>query len=75
MEKLFVRAKAKQLYFEKCINKQLERKYKKGSNTLEILVISACVVIVAALILKLLQVAMPDLWQSLINKVKSIFSL
>ena len=75
MEKLFVGTKAKQLYFERCISKRLEKVYKKGSQTTDFMIIALIVVIVGAALLGLLQVAMPDLFQSIINKIKSTFSV
>lgn len=75
MEKLFVKTKAKQLYFERCINKQLEKVYKKGSQTTDFMIIALIVVIVGAALLGLLQVAMPELFQGIINKIKSTFSV
>ena len=75
MEKLFVKGKAKQLYFERCINKQLEKMYKRGSQTTDFMIIALIVVIVGAALLALLRVAMPELFQDIINKIKSTFSV
>lgn len=75
MENVMLKTKAKQIGFENGIKKKFVKQYKSGSQTTDFMIIALIVVIVGAALLKLLEVAMPDLFQSILDKIKSTFSV
>ena len=74
MEKLLMNVKLKQNAVESYIGKKLKL-YKKGSQTTDFMIIALIVVIVGAALLGLLKTAMPELFQGILNKIKSTFEV
>lgn len=58
------------------VNKGLFRKHKKGaSQFVEVLIVVLIAVIVGAALLAIMKTAMPDLFEDIIDKIKTVFEL
>lgn len=74
MENLLVNMTLKRKQVESCIGKKLKLN-KKGSQTTDFMIIALIVVIVGAALLGLLKVAMPELFQGILDKIKNTFDV